>query len=150
MTSPVELMDKVAPEGKKEVAHKGKLLFESERFSGSFDVSFHEAPVEPLLELEGRVVKLGPNGHEIETRRPYINLEDGVEIKGDEMIKKILRYDDGSEDAFFNLPKTKVFRISDVLVKSQLRSARSGRFSQGFLNRPAAVAPLRRELALSA
>ncbi len=36
----------------------------------------------------------------------------------------------------------KVFRISDVLVKSQLRSARSGRFSQGFLNRPAAVALL--------
>jgi hypothetical protein len=36
----------------------------------------------------------------------------------------------------------KVFRISDVLVKSQLRSARSGRFSQSFLNRPAAIALL--------
>ena len=33
----------------------------------------------------------------------------------------------------------KVLKISDVLVKSQLRSARSGRFSGSFLNRPAAV-----------
>jgi len=33
----------------------------------------------------------------------------------------------------------KVLKISDVLVKSQLRSARSGRFSASFLNRPAAV-----------
>ncbi len=33
----------------------------------------------------------------------------------------------------------KVLKISDVLVKSQLRSARSGRFSGSFLNRPAAL-----------
>lgn len=103
-------MDKAPEGGKREQNHKGKLFYESKQFSGVFDVSFHEAPVEPLLELEGRVVKLGPNGHEIETRRPYVNLEDGVEIKGEE-IKKVLRYEDGSEDPFFNLPKTKVFRI---------------------------------------
>jgi len=35
---------------------------------------------------------------------------------------------------------TKVARIADVLVKSQLRSSRSGRFSASFLNRPAALA----------
>lgn len=98
--------------GKKETPHIGKLIFLGDKFSGTFDVAFHEADVDRLLELEGQVVKVGPNGHPVETRRPYVNLEDGVEIQSSQVVKK-LRYEDGTEDPYADLPKTKTFDIDE-------------------------------------
>ena len=106
------MKDIPASTGKKEVPHKGKLIYTGQAFSGTFDVAFHEASTEKLIELEGRPLQLGPKGAEVEVRRPYQYFENGVPILASQ-IQKFLEYDNGERDPYADLPKTKTFDINE-------------------------------------
>jgi hypothetical protein len=125
MSDPFVSMEKADEKTtKKESNHKGTLNYVSERFNGTFEVEFRETKVDKLLELEGtpETVMVDEKGAiiendgktvAIEAHRPWQFNAEGGQVVDKSRTKKILRYEDGTWDPYFDLPKTKTFNINE-------------------------------------
>jgi hypothetical protein len=125
-TDPFKAMEKgqeVTTSKTKESNHKGTLNYVSERFNGTFEVEFREVKVDRLLELEGtpKTILIDEKGQPvmkdghlvvIEAHRPWELSAEGEQVDK-ARTTKILMYEDGTYDPYFDLPKTKTFNINE-------------------------------------
>jgi len=108
---PMQLVEKV-PEakGKKETPDYAKLIFTSKMLTGSFDIAYHRVKSDSLLELEGKVIKIGPHGGKVEAKMPKHYYESGKEITADQ-VTELVEYENGDREPAQDLPQSEVWDI---------------------------------------
>lgn len=90
---------------------KSTIRFDSPKLQSQVPIRYGKVDVEPLIDVEGEILKVGPNGQPVESHWKKVHYENGQEIT-EEQIRKVQKVDDQLVDVV-DLPRTQTISISE-------------------------------------
>ena len=114
MSNPFELVKQAAAPAKREFAgFKARLLFSSREFTTNIGIRYGKVEVEPLLDVEGQLEKVGPKGQPIRGAWEKHFYEGEEEITENE-IRHLQVQEDGTKIEVSPLDRTGVIEVQDA------------------------------------